>query len=41
MKAAIEGNGLEPDEEVLQDIVELSQRVDSCVRAAEVWLESQ
>ena len=40
-RSKIEGNGLEPDEEVLQDIVELSRRVDSCVRAAEVWLESQ
>lgn len=34
----IEGRGIEPDEEVLQDIVELSRGIDSCIRRAELWL---
>lgn len=34
----IEGRGIEPDEVVLQDVVELSRGIDSCRRAAEAWL---
>ncbi|MEM8711837.1 MAG: S41 family peptidase [Planctomycetota bacterium] len=37
----IEGQGIEPDEVVLQDIVELSRGIDSCRRAAEAWLRGQ
>jgi hypothetical protein len=39
-RSQIEGNGLEPDEIVDQDPVELSLGIDSCIRAAEDWLGS-
>ena len=40
-RSTIEGAGIEPDEVVDQDVVELSRGIDSCVRAAEAWLASQ
>ena len=40
-RSQIEGAGLDPDEIVLQDVVELSQGIDSCLHAAEIWLAKQ
>ena len=40
-RSTIEGNGVEPDEVVLQDLVELSLGIDSCIARAEEWLASQ
>jgi hypothetical protein len=40
-RSKIEGAGLEPDEVVHQDVVELSLGVDSCIRRAEQWLAEQ
>ncbi len=40
-RSKIEGSGLAPDDVVLQDVVELSQGIDSCMRAAEAWLGAQ
>ena len=40
-RSTIEGNGVEPDEVVLQDLVELSLGIDSCTARAEEWLGSQ
>ena len=40
-RSKIEGHGLDPDEVVLQDVVELSAGIDSCIRAAEVWIAEQ
>lgn len=40
-RSKIEGSGLEPDEVVLQDVVELSLGIDSCIRRAEAWLAEQ
>ncbi len=40
-RSRIEGHGLEPDEEVLQDIVELTRGIDSCISAAERWIAGQ
>ncbi len=37
----IEGIGIEPDEVVDQDLVELSLGIDSCIRAAEAWLAAK
>jgi len=40
-RSKIEGSGIEPDEVVLQDVVELSLGIDSCIRRAEAWLAEQ
>ena len=40
-RSQIEGTGIEPDEVVLQDVVELSLGIDSCIRRAEAWLAEQ
>jgi C-terminal processing protease CtpA/Prc len=40
-RSKIEGSGIEPDEVVLQDLVELSLGIDSCIRRAEAWLGKQ
>ncbi len=40
-RSEIEGQGLEPDEEILQDLVELSLGIDSCIARAEEWLTSE
>lgn len=40
-RSMIEGTGIEPDEVVDQDIVELSLGIDSCIRRAEEWLGEQ
>ena len=40
-RSKIEGTGLPPDEEVLQDVVELSLGIDSCIARAEAWLGEQ
>ncbi len=40
-RSTIEGIGIEPDEVVLQDLVELSFGIDSCIRRAEAWLGDQ
>jgi C-terminal processing protease CtpA/Prc len=40
-RSKIEGSGIEPDEVVLQDVVELSLGIDSCIRRAEAWLGEQ
>lgn len=40
-RSTIEGQGIEPDVEVHQDIVELSAGIDSCLKAAEDWLGTQ
>ena len=37
-QSTIEGRGIEPDEVVRQDVVELSRGIDSCIRAAEAWI---
>jgi C-terminal processing protease CtpA/Prc len=37
-RSQIEGVGLVPDEPILQDLIELSLGIDSCLRAAEDWL---
>lgn len=40
-RSMIEGAGIEPDEVVDQDIVELSLGIDSCIRRAQEWLGDQ
>ena len=40
-RSTIEGVGIEPDQVVDQDLVELSLGIDSCIRAAEEWLASR
>ena len=40
-RSTIEGVGIDPDEEVLQDLVELSRGIDSCIARAEAWLGSE
>ncbi len=40
-RSTIEGHGIDPDEEVLQDLVELSLGIDSCIARAEAWLADQ
>jgi len=40
-RSMIEGAGIEPDEVVDQDVVELSLGIDSCIARAEEWLREQ
>ncbi len=40
-RSTIEGSGIEPDEVVPQDVVELSLGIDSCIHRAEAWLREQ
>jgi len=40
-RSTIEGQGIEPDEVVLQNPVELSLGIDSCIARAEGWLARQ
>ena len=40
-RSQIEGAGLEPDVEVLQDPVELALKIDSCIARAEEWIAEQ
>lgn len=40
-RSRIEGAGIDPDDVVDQDLVELSLKIDSCLRRAEEWLAGQ
>ena len=40
-RSTIEGVGIDPDEEVFRDLVELSRGIDSCIARAQAWVGSE